>query len=250
MKKVAIFVEGYTEFYFLERMIAELAGWGKVRLELAKQHAGRLLSLKTTGAPQEKALIHVLLVNCCGDGSVKSFILERKSRLAEQGYTHALGLQDLYPKPHHDLEKFKSMISTGLEDEKMDIKMCIAVAEIEAWFLGEGTHYTKINPNLSHDSIRETLDIDLTKTDIESEVRHPSRLLKNIYNIVGVNYNKKEAEIKRVISALDYEELYTTTREKSKSLNSLLERLDYYFFDSEKITSSDPETTHKPMLPA
>lgn len=228
MKKVAIFVEGYTEFYFLERLIAELAGWGKVSLELAKQHAGRLILLNTTGAPQETALIHVLLVNCCGDGSVKSFILERKTRLAEQGYTHVLGLQDLYPKQHHDLEKFKSMISKGLDDENIDIKMCIAVAEIEAWFLGELTHYARIDPQLSHEIIIEKLNFDPVNSDIELEVRHPSKLLDKVYNIAGLSYSKRESEVKRVISSLNYEELYTTTRDKSKSLNNLLENLDYY----------------------
>lgn len=229
MKKVAIFVEGYTEFYFIERLIEEIAGWGQVRFHLAQQHAGMLNILKTTGAPEEVAILTIMLVNCCGDGSVKSFILERKSRLIQQGYTYVLGLQDLYPKTLENLEKFKTGISTGLEDPDIKIEICIAVAEVESWFLNEASHFVKINQTLTGEFIKSSVGFHPVDDCAEKTVRHPARMLHDIYALVGDQYKKKEDDIKRLVGILDYGELYETVRSKSDSLDFFFARVDSFF---------------------
>jgi hypothetical protein len=229
MKKVAIFVEGYTEFYFVERLIEEVAGWGKVRIHLARQHGGRLDIIKSTGAHEDVAVLEIMLVNCCGDGSVKSFILERKSRLIQSGYTYVLGLQDLYPKTLVDLEKFKRGIAIGLADADIKIEICIAVAEVESWFLNEATHFLKMDEVLTGDHIKSTVGFHPVNECAELEVRHPARLLHDIYVLVGQQYKKREDEVKRLISILDYVELYETVRFKSESLDFFFNRVDSFF---------------------
>lgn len=229
MKKVAIFVEGYTEFYFVERLVEEVAGWGKVRLELNKQHAGRMQYLRTVGAPEEVALLTIMLVNCCGDGSVKSFILERKSRLISAGYTYILGLQDLYPKQIVDLERFQLGILKGLEDPDICIEICIAVAEIESWFLNEVSHYLRVDPRLTCSLIKGELGFDPGAEDAEFSVRHPSRMLHDIYSLAGCSYKKNENDIKSLVGSLDYNELYENVRARSASLSLFFDRIDSCF---------------------
>lgn len=237
MKKVAIFVEGYTEFYFVERLIEEVAGWGKVRIHLAKQHGGILDIIKTAGAPEGVAVLEIMLVNCCGDGSVKSFILERKSRLIQSGYTYVLGLQDLYPKTLVDLERFKRGVATGLADEDIKIEICIAVAEVESWFLNEASHFLKMDTILTGEYIKSSVGFHPVDECAESDVRHPARLLHDIYVLVGQQYKKREDEVKRLVSILDYGELYETVRQKSDSLDFFFRRVDS-FFEVEPIAQS------------
>lgn len=229
MKKVAIFVEGYTEFYFVERLVEEVAGWGQVRIHLARQHGGMLNIIKTTGAPEEVAILTIMLVNCCGDGSVKSFILERKSRLIQQGYTYVLGLQDLYPKTLENLEKFKRGISTGLDDPDIKIEICIAVAEVESWFLNEASHFVKMSQLLTGDFIKSSVGFHPVDDCAETTVRHPARMLHDIYVLVGEQYKKREDEVKRLVELLDYGELYETVRAKSESLDYFFNRVDSFF---------------------
>lgn len=229
MKKVAIFVEGYTEFYFIERLVEEVAGWGQVRIHLARQHGGVLNIIKTTGAPEDAAILTIMLVNCCGDGSVKSFILERKSRLIQQGYTYVLGLQDLYPKTLENLEKFKIGISTGLDDPNIKIEICIAVAEVESWFLNEASHFIKMNQSLTGDFIQTHVGFHPVDDCAETTVRHPARLLHDIYALIGEQYKKREDEVKRLVGILDYGELYETVRAKSESLDFFFQRVDSFF---------------------
>ncbi|WP_426781085.1 hypothetical protein [Pseudomonas syringae] len=229
MKKVAIFVEGYTEFYFVERLIEEVAGWGQVRIHLARQHGGILNIIKTAGAPEDVAVLTVMLVNCCGDGSVKSFILERKSRLIQQGYTYVLGLQDLYPKTLDNFEKFKTGISSGLSDPEIKIEICIAVAEVESWFLNEASHFIRINHLLTGGFIQSKVGFHPVQDCAETSVRHPARMLHEIYHLVGGQYKKREDEIKRLVDILDYSELYETVRAKSNSLDFFFKRVDSFF---------------------
>lgn len=229
MKKVAIFVEGYTEFYFVERLIEEVAGWGQVRIHLARQHGGILNIIKTSGAPEDVATLTVMLVNCCGDGSVKSFILERKSRLIQQGYTYVLGLQDLYPKTLEHFEKFKTGVSSGLNDPDIKIEICIAVAEVESWFLNEASHFVKIDQLLTSGFIKSKVGFHPVQDCAETSVRHPARMLHEIYHLVGGQYKKREDEIKRLVDILDYGELYETVRAKSNSLDFFFKRVDSFF---------------------
>lgn len=226
MKKVAIFVEGYTEFFFVQRMIEELAGYGGVRFELMMNRDGRIIFLKHAGAPEEAASLYVMLVNCCGDGTVKSCIMERKQHLMNVGYTEILGLQDLFPLPLQDLARLEEGISKGLQLEGIKISMYIAVAEIEAWFLNEATHYLRVHECLTSEVILEHTQFDPKNHNAETTIRHPAVLLDKIYTLAGLKYKKRQAEMHRLIATLDYTEIYTEVRENSASLNKFLTGLE------------------------
>jgi hypothetical protein len=226
MKKIAIFVEGDTEFYFVEKLVHEIAGYGKIRLVMSKQHGGSIHFVRSSGAPEDVALLEIALTNCCGDGKVKSFILERKEKLANEGYSYIIGLQDLFPLQLADLDKFEEELSKGLDASTVPIRICIAVKEIEAWFLNEAKHFEVIDPTLTNQRIIEGTGFDPASGDAETSVKHPAFLLDKIYKLASLKYKKHSNEIHRLIAALDFFELYNNVRNTSKSLDKFLREID------------------------
>lgn len=226
MKKVAIFVEGDTEFYFVEKLVHEVAGYGNIRLVMFKQHNNTIHLVRENGVPEELAKLEILLVNCACDGKVKPFILERGQQLKNKGYTSIIGLQDLYPKPLNDLRKFEAGLAKGLENVPIPVTICVAVKEIEAWFLNEAEHFTKIDPKLDCATISHEIGFDPANTNAEDSINHPAGTLDDIYKIAGLRYQKRAKEIHRLISALDFSILYYTVRGKSKSLDKFLTEID------------------------
>ncbi|WP_186076898.1 DUF4276 family protein [Burkholderia gladioli] len=226
MKKIAIFVEGDTEFYFVEKLVHEIAGYGNVRLVMVKQHSNTIHLVRENGAPEDKAKLEIFLVNCACDGKVKPFILERGEHLKNKGYTSIIGLQDLYPKPLDDLDKFEAGLAKGLENVPVPVTICVAVKEIEAWFLNEAEHFTKIDPALDCATISNKTGFDPVSTNAENSINHPAGTLDEIYKIAGLRYQKRANEIHRLMAALDFHTLYFEVREKSRSLDKFLTEID------------------------
>jgi hypothetical protein len=239
MKKVAIFVEGDTEFFFVEKLIQEVAGYGKIKLVMMKQHGNAIHFVRDNGTPDDVATLEVLLVNCCCDVKVKSSILERAQLLANKGYTYILGLQDLFPRNLDDLEKYEAGIATGLDAAPLPVKICLAVKEVEAWFLNEAGHFTEINSGLNRETIVNGVQFDPVDGNAEMEVKHPAVLLDKIYQLVGLRYQKHSNEIHRLIAALNFGSLYYDVRQKSKSLDSFLKEID-------EILAEDAEAVAQP----
>ncbi|OUL74731.1 DUF4276 family protein [Paraburkholderia hospita] len=226
MKKVAIFVEGDTEFFFVEKLVQEVAGYGKVRLVMVKQHGNTIHFVKTNGAPGDVAQLEIYLVNCSCDGKVKPFIVERGERLKNKGYTSIIGLQDLYPKGLEHLEKFEQGLARGLEHVPIPVTICVAVKEIEAWFLNEVEHFKEIDPQLDRPTIANATGFDPGADDAEQTVNHPAGTLDKIYQLAGLRYKKHGNEIHRLIAALDFGSLYYDVRAKSTSLDKFLCLID------------------------
>ncbi|WP_080405455.1 DUF4276 family protein [Burkholderia ubonensis] len=226
MKKVAIFVEGDTEFYFVEKLVQEIAGYGNVRLIMAKQHGNAIHFVRENGAPEGSAKLEIYLVNCSFDGKVKPFILERGEQLKNKGYTYIIGLQDLYPKGFDELDKFEAGLAKGLDKVPVPVTICVAVKEIEAWFLNEAEHFTNIDPKLDFPTISREIGFDPKNGSAEDSINHPAGTLDKIYQIAGLRYKKHGSEIHRLIAALDFNTLYYEVRRKSKSLDRFLTEID------------------------
>jgi hypothetical protein len=226
MKKVAIFVEGQTELHFVHRLVTEIAGHGAVRVALWLHRGGALHEIRVEGAPEETAEVFVMLVNCGGDEGVKSFILERRESLAAKDFKMIIGLRDLFPITPEKRERFEAGLTSGLDFPGQTIRIFLAVAEVEAWFLNESTHYEKVDPALTLGRIRAETGFDPESPSIETDVPHPATVLKNIYALVGKRYRKREAETHSLISHLDFDEIYTTVRDNSTSLDAFISCLE------------------------
>ncbi|MBI6941302.1 hypothetical protein JET76_08115 [Pseudomonas putida] len=226
MKKVAIFVEGQTELHFVHRLVNEIAGHGVAKVELWIHRGGSYIQLRSEGVPEEFADVLVMLVNCGGDGSVKSSILERRELLAAKDFKVIMGLQDLFPKSLEDRERFEAGLAKGLEFPGQSIQIFLAIAEVEAWFLSESTHFERVDPTLSLDRIRAEIGFDPSSPTLESDVPHPTNKLKEIYGLVDRRYRKREAETHSMVSHLDFDEIYTTVRSVSSSLDAFISSLE------------------------
>lgn len=228
MKRLAIFVEGQTELYFTQKLIEEMAGYGKITFDLKVLRSGVIHDLRSVGPALENAEINIMIVDCGGDGSVKSAILERKGRLISAGYSSIIGLLDLFPKQLDELEKYKAGLAAGLDDENITIKIFIAVKEIESWFLNEHTHFLKISNVLTPCKIEELCGFNPASGCAEKEVHHPAVIIKRIYQFAGSDYRKKEKDTLRIISHLDFSEIYLSVREKSDSLAQFIEGVENF----------------------
>lgn len=227
-KKIAVFVEGQTELIFVEHLILEIAGYHKISIERQQLHGGRILQLYSTGSYHGHEKFHALIVDCSCDGKVKPAIVERKDALIKQGYTTIIGLRDLYPDFEKKyLKKLTKSLHIPESTAGVTIKIIVAVLEIEAWFLKEWSHLSKISPLLTVEHIRDQAGVDLSAENAE-DLPHPAVLLDKIYSLVGSRYKKREKDAHRTATILDYAALYTTVRESTPSLDLLITQFDLF----------------------
>ncbi|MCO8167887.1 DUF4276 family protein [Pseudomonas sp. 21LCFQ02] len=231
MRKVAVFVEGQTELHFVSRLITEIAGYGSVAIELWLHRGGALSKLRAEGASLEVADVFIMIVNCCGDG-VKSSIIEKKSKLFATGFDTIIGLQDLYPKPLQDLQKFQAGLDRGLAGEGENVQIFLAVGEVEAWFLNEFTHFEKLDSKLNAAYIQQQSGFNPESQNAETDVKHPAGKLKEIYSLAGIRYRKREGDTHRLVSHISYENIYLSVRSVSNSLDAFLTGLEGAIFCS------------------
>jgi Domain of unknown function (DUF4276) len=239
MKKIAIFVEGQTEQFFVKKLLIEMAGAKKVAIEL-KRFAGKgkpSLQVYASGLakpvqPQHGALIY----DCGGDESVKSRIIEEHQNLFKQGYSEIIGLRDLFPLP--DLAKLEARLLHGLVHKGVRLEpmlpancsIVVAVHEIEAWFLAECQHFACIAPMLTQAFIsanQASLGFNPYLDDMSTRSQ-PSLDLKNLYSLAGKTYNKKKSNLEKTIDCLDYAALYFDLRYKIAKLDELIAKLDKF----------------------
>ena len=226
MKRLAIFVEGQTELHFVQRLIEEIAGYGLIDFELKILRAGTIHDLRSMGAKPEVAEMNIMIVDCGGDGSVKSAILERADLLASKGYSEIIGLLDLFPKSLDVLEKYEQGLAKDLDGKAIGIRIFVAVKEVEAWFIDEFTHFTKVCETLTPGRVFDLCGYNPQTGCAEVDVNHPAALIKMVYKAVGSNYRKREADTFRMLSNIDFGEIYLSVREKSKSLSQFIEGVE------------------------
>ncbi|XOU95077.1 MAG: DUF4276 family protein [Candidatus Kerfeldbacteria bacterium] len=227
MKKLAIFVEGKTEQIFSERLLIEVIGQNNITVSKTKRFEKNLLTIIEAKSINPKKEYYVLIRDCGGDSSVKSDIIEHCEKLSESGYDRIIGLRDVYPFTHAEIPALKMGLSTRVPTKYIPIKIVLAIMEVEAWFLGEVSHYRKIHPSLTESLVSTGVDFDPFRDNPESR-SHPSIDLDDIYKIVGLRYTKTENSIKRTIKALDYSELYLSVKSKINSLNEFITEVDSF----------------------
>jgi hypothetical protein len=224
MKKAAIFVEGQTEFLFIRRFLEELAGSKNIIIYEQEFKGGKFISLSGVKTPGDQKYF-VLIVDCHGDGSVKSAIIDRRPDLKKAKYDIVLGLRDLYPVPLSDLAKLVRGLRHGLPTAGLPTYICVAVQEIEAWFVQETNHYAIIDASLTKEAIKTNFHFDLD-VDCAETITRPSVFLHDIYKFANKKYSKKLSSTARTVSALDYDNLYFNLRFRLPSLLQFVTHID------------------------
>lgn len=204
LKKIAIFVEGQTESIFVEKFLIEYWGYSKIELELQKYLGTK--GIKLLGKRKNPyAEFYVLIFDVGGDGTVVTALKERaESMIGYSGYSYILALQDLFPRKRDEkkivLETFKKIFQGYLFAEQL--KLILAIMEIEAWFLADYNLFNRIFPQVTIELIKEKLGIDLIDENPESYY-HPSSLINQIYNIFGERYKKREKQSYQIVHNID-----------------------------------------------
>lgn len=233
MRRLAIFVEGYTELLFVDRLIQEIAEKSKIAIQHRKIRGGgkksglskKIVELQTPVTTSRQSL-YFLIVDCGGDNLVAQRIREEHESLTSIGYEKILGLRDVFPAfSHADIPKLKQGLRYGVKTSLTPVQFILSVMELEAWFLAEHNHFLQIDTMLTPEVIRSNLGFDPAADDMTTRLT-PAKDLVSAYNIAGKIYTKGDA--KTTVDKLDYEYLYTELIERIPELRELLDAINIF----------------------
>ncbi len=232
MKRLAIFVEGQTEQLFVRRLLCEIAGEKNVSITELKSRmskkGNRSFTVINATSDSPSAKYYVLIYDSGSDSQVKSDIVDNYDNLSRSAYEKIIGLRDVYPVNISDIDRLERGLRYGVKTKPIPVNIILAVMEIEAWFLGETTHFTKIHSALTLDRITRLLNFDPTQHDVESRAC-PSDDLHNIYQLEGLAYTKKRSNCLRTVNALDCNVMYLGLSQTIKSMGSFIKEIDAFF---------------------
>lgn len=233
MHKLAIFVEGYTEILFMDRLITEIGGAHNVMIEhrqiLGGGRTGRVPRTMTTikaVIPDSGKRFFILLFDCGGDHQVKTRILQEHENLTRNGYSKIIGIRDVFPDfSYADIPKLELGLRTHIKTSLIPVEFVLSIMEIEAWFLAEHYHFQKIDSSITADEIQNILSFNPEHDDLSLRLA-PRADLEAAYSIGGKTYVKGDDE---TINALDYPFMYIELSNKIPYLKCLGNSLDEFF---------------------
>jgi hypothetical protein len=225
MKKVAVFVEGQTEQIFTQKLIEQIISPSKVtittyQLRGGAKHTRNLILLKTQSLTHQTDY-YFEIYDCGSDSKVKDDIIEHSQSMKENDFSLIIGLRDVYPN-NDKIASLRKYLNFGLPAD-IPTHIVLAVNEVEAWFLAEENHYSKIDASLTLAKVNAIAGIDVSKDSTET-IAHPTEKLQLIYK-----YTKNKHKVHRIVDALDYANLYINVRERNNSLAKLFAHLDSIF---------------------
>lgn len=221
VKKVAIFVEGMTEQKFVVMFLTEWFNSLGIQVQLAKQLRGTVV-LQTVPVPKIKVDAFVMVVDCANDEQVMTQIRDQYQSLTNAGFTAVIGLRDVYPKAHAEIELLRKGLERSLPKGPVKAEIHLAEMEVEAWFIAEATHFSRISPKLTVKRIAAG-GFDLS-SPCESWT-HPASTLHQIYKLEGLAYRKSAKNVERTIAALSRTEIAINVIPAVPSLSGFVEAL-------------------------
>jgi len=232
LRRIAFFVEGYTEQKFLETLITEIFTGNDIAIEIRNMRGGAKARITTlvvsSSVVSTSTKYFILIYNCGGDSNVRSYIEDQRQSLISNGYELIIGFRDVYPIAKADIQRLRSGLLYRLPQKPTPIVFLLSVMEIEAWFLAEETHFAKIDPAITVEAIRTNLGFDVQVDNMEDRL-NPASDLDDIYKLAGKRYNKSASQIDRTCSCLDYARVYIDLTLKFPSLQELVAILESLF---------------------
>ncbi len=243
MKKIAIFVEGETEYDFIKRFLEQIIGERKINIVVNKmlggnKNSGIPRSVSTIDEPfNEDAHIFASIFISGHHENVLSDIRDQKDKLSNQGFLQIIGLRDIRgdqngQKLTHenlpDIERVHRFIERMCYP--IPTKIITAVMEIEAWFLAETNHYGCIDDRLTREFILSKIsDLGFNPFSDDLTLRlEPTEDLKLLYGLVKKTYSKKESVRRKTINCLDYCNLKDVVSIKIEPIKQLFDNFDSF----------------------
>lgn len=233
MRRLAVFVEGYTELLFVDRLICEIAERNHIAIQHRQIRGGGLKSripkkfieLQTPILNTNQSL-YFLIVDCGGEHLVPQRIREELESLTKSGYEKVIGLRDVFPNfTHADIPALKRGMKYGIRTSLAKVEFVLSVMELEAWFLAEHNHFQRIDEMLTVDLIQANLGFDPAQDDMTQRTA-PASDLNAAYKLVGKNYTKGDSEV--TVNKLDFEYLYVGLPSRIPELRELIDSIDSF----------------------
>jgi len=227
---MAVFVEGYTEVVFVDKLIEEIANNNAVLIEWRKLGGGTTCprtnqQLKAAG-PKSGQEHFVLIHDCGGDDAVKSRMVQEYPKLAAAGYSKILCIRDVFPRfTHAEIPALEAGLPRFVKTKPIVVDFILSIMEVEAWFLAQASHFPKIDPVITVAAIKETLGFDPTHDDMQTRPA-PADDLGRCYALGGKVYQKHFA--RQTVDALSYEDIYVNLAAKFPYLRRLVELIESF----------------------
>jgi hypothetical protein len=228
-KKMALFVEGYVELCFFERLVKEIAPQNITTIESREIRGGstcrrisRRIRNNTSGEQQQ---FFFLIYNCAGDHSVKTRMLEEYENLKRENYSAVVCVRDVHPIGRTEIERLRRELTFRVPTKPIEVRFVLSIMEIEAYFLAEHTHFAKIDPQITIDSIKQMLGFNPVEDDMMQRDR-PADDLKACYQVASQKYDKKNCQ--HTINALNLTEIYLEFPKKFPELQGFVQLLDEF----------------------
>lgn len=223
MNKMAIFVEGYTEVVFVDKLIREIANQNSVLIQWRRIDGGTSCPRSNHQLQAEGPNIgqkhFVVIHDCGGDDAVKTRMTEEYPRLAHAGYSKIVCIRDVYPKyTHAQIAALEAGLPLVVRTKPILVDFILSIMEIESWFLAEHTHFERIDPAITVPAIIATLHFDPANDDMQRRLT-PAKDMNDCYGIGGKTYIKSQAQI--TVDALDCAHVYLALGDKLPYLKKL-----------------------------
>lgn len=229
--KLALFVEGQTEQIFLERFLREILATDDLRIISDRVSGGRKydrMLIEITSENERGQRYFVLIRDCSADERVASEIREAYADLVAQDYSKIIAVRDLRPHSRQDKHRVVSGFQSVVPISPVPVILVLAIMEIEAWFIGECSHFPRIDGNLSIDKVERYVGYDPCECDVE-RVDWPASDLHKAYGSVGLYYDKSRYSVERTVNALDINYVRGELRERVPSVRQLIDEIERCF---------------------
>lgn len=234
MKRIAIFVEGYTGLLFVERLVQEIFGKSGIIIERRQIRGGstvpkRHIFLDSPAQPSDESY-YFLIIDAGSDKEVKTRIRDEHQNLSDLGYEHIIGIRDVRPDyEHKDVDRLRRSLPLYIKTSLTPVTFILSVMELETWFLSEVTHFQRVDPFLTTEVVIQSLGYNPTEIDLEQR-QEPAVDLARVYAAARKSYQKGHPDI---ISVLDFEEIYFDSRNRVADLDRLIHLLESFMQTNE-----------------
>jgi hypothetical protein len=225
VKKLAIFVEGYTELKFVERLILEIAG--RINVVIAKHQMSGHAMVRIEGHNEASdATFYVMILDCRGDTAVRDRIGEQHAGLSSAGYSKIIGIRDVRPDfERHEIPQLRLGLHKYLKTSLAPVTFILCEMEIEAWFLAETGHFPRVDAALTKEAVTAQLGFDPDVEDVCTRL-NPTADLAAVYAMVGKEYRK--GNIEALTQILDFEYIYCELKDRIPDLKRLCDDVDEF----------------------
>ena len=223
MNKMAIFVEGYTEVVFVDKLIWEVAEKNAVLIQWRRIAGGttcprRNVQIQAEG-PHAGQEHFVVIHDCGGDDAVKTRMTEEYPSLAGSGYSKIVCIRDVYPRfTPAEIPDLEKGLPVFVRTKPIVVDFILSIMEVEAWFLAEHSHFPNIDASITVPAIIAACGFDPVNDDMQLRPT-PANDMNNCYVIGGKTYEKRNALA--TIEALDYAHIYAGLIDKFPYLKRL-----------------------------